>query len=89
MVKAMDEWLKEPKTERLFWRTTYELIAKNYYVDVDTAIEGTEDENAKEKKIIADMMNKGSFQCSIVQRKNLFKVCFPNNRVYTATDIYS
>ena len=76
MAKLMHGWLTNPSTEMMFWRTTYELIAKNYYVDVDTELEGSEEEKAKEKRIIADMLEKGSFQLRICQRTDLFKVNF-------------
>ena len=33
-----EEWLKTKRVEEALWRTVYKLVAKNYFVDVETEL---------------------------------------------------
>ncbi len=61
MTQKTNAWLEHEKVQQIFWRTTYKMVAKNFYVDVNT-----QNHQVLDKQ--------GWLEMEIKQRKDLFRV---------------
>ena len=64
MTTKLDRWFKDAAKEDL-WRTAFTLIAKNYYVEVNTERRSNDSDS---------ISHDGWLECSIKQWKDLFMV---------------